>query len=156
MAEEPEEAVLQLRRRVADRLKNPRILRITFHTFRHWKATTLYHQTKDILCVMRFLGHKNIRNTLIYVQLEEAIFERRNEELVSREATTVEEVCKPIEAGFEYVCDVNDARIFRKRKQKAPIMRRVCRMVRGLGSHIRLYSTFFAQCTPREQSTCGR
>ena len=25
-------------------------------------------------CVMRFLGHKNINNTLLYVQLEEALF----------------------------------------------------------------------------------
>jgi len=44
------------RRRVAGKLKNPRILSITYRTFRHWKATTLYHQTKDILYVMRFLG----------------------------------------------------------------------------------------------------
>ena len=104
------------RRRIAGKLKNPRILRITFHTFRHWKATTLYHQTKDILYVMRFLGHKNIKNTLIYVQLKEAIFEKGSDEFISKVATTVEEVCKLVEAGFEYVCDINDTKVFRKRK----------------------------------------
>jgi len=30
-----------------------------------------YHKTKDILYVMRLLGHKNIKNTLIYTQLIE-------------------------------------------------------------------------------------
>jgi integrase len=104
------------RRRVAGKLKNPRILSITYHTFRHWKATTLYHQTKDILYVMRVLGHKNIRNTLAYVQLEEAIFEKGSDDYISKAATTVEEVCKLVEAGFEYVCDVNEAKVFKKRK----------------------------------------
>ena len=28
----------------------------------------------------------------------------------------VEEVCKLVDAGFEYVCEVGDAKIFRKRK----------------------------------------
>ncbi|MBS7651890.1 site-specific integrase [Candidatus Bathyarchaeota archaeon] len=64
-----------LMKRVAYKLKNPRILGITFHTFRYWKATTLYHQTKDILYVMNSLGHKNIKNTLIYVRLDEAIYQ---------------------------------------------------------------------------------
>ena len=35
------------RKRLAQTLQNPRLLRITFHTLRHWKATILYHQTKD-------------------------------------------------------------------------------------------------------------
>jgi len=57
------------RRRVAQKLQNPRILQIKFHTLRHWKATMEYHRTKDILHVMQLLGHKNINNTLIYTQL---------------------------------------------------------------------------------------
>jgi len=58
---------------------------MSFHTIRHWKATTLYHQTKDILYVMKFLG-------------------------------TVEEAKELIEAGFEYVCDFDGVKLFRKRK----------------------------------------
>jgi len=57
------------RKRLAQKLKNPRLLRITFHTFRHWKATMEYHRTRDIIHVMQLLGHKNIKNTLIYVHL---------------------------------------------------------------------------------------
>jgi len=40
---------------------NSRLLQITFHTFRHWKATMEYYKTKDILYVMHLLGHKNIK-----------------------------------------------------------------------------------------------
>jgi len=46
------------RKRAANKLDNPRLNQITFHTFRHWKATMEYHKTKDILYVMRLLGHK--------------------------------------------------------------------------------------------------
>jgi len=38
---------IKTRKRLAQTLQNPRLLRITFHTLRHWKATMLYHQTKD-------------------------------------------------------------------------------------------------------------
>jgi len=101
---------------LARNLQNPRLLQIHFHTFRHWKATMLYHQTKDILYVMQFLGHRNIKNTLIYIQLEESLFKDQNEEFICKVATTVEEAKILIEAGFEYVCDFNGAKMFRKRK----------------------------------------
>jgi integrase len=54
------------RKKIALKLQNPRIQQITFHTFRHWKGRTEYRRTKDILYVMRLLGHRNIKNTLIY------------------------------------------------------------------------------------------
>ena len=103
------------RKRVAHKLGNPRIIQIHFHTFRHWKATMLYSQTKDILYVKNFLGHKNINNTLIYVQLADVIF-KENDEYVCKAAKTLEEAAKLIEAGFEYVTDVDGVKLFRKRK----------------------------------------
>jgi len=57
------------RAKVAAKLKNERIRKITFHTLRHWKATMEYAITKDIQHVMRIMGHKNIQNTLLYTQL---------------------------------------------------------------------------------------
>jgi len=39
-----------------------------------------------------------------------------DDELVSEVASTVEEARKLVDAGFDYVCDVDDAKIFRKRK----------------------------------------
>lgn len=100
------------RKKVATKLRNPRIEKITFHTFRHFKATMEYHKTKDILHVMRILGHKNINNTLIYTHLVDF----KDDEYVSKVATTPEIACKLVEAGFEHVCQVDGNHIFRKRK----------------------------------------
>ncbi len=103
------------RKRLAHKLSNPRLMKIHFHTFRHWKGTILYHQTKDIYYVMQRLGHKNIKNTLLYIQLEEALFQGETD-YISKVAKTEKDVCSLIEAGFEYVTDFQDAKIFRKRK----------------------------------------
>jgi integrase len=100
------------RRRAASKLKNPRLLQISFHTFRHWKATMEYHKTRDILHVMQLLGHRSIQNTLVYTQL----IGFKDDEWTARVATSEKEVCQLVEAGFEYVCDYNGNRVFRKRK----------------------------------------
>jgi len=101
------------RKRSAKKLGNPRLLRIHFHTLRHWKATMEYHRTKDILYVMRLLGHKSIANTLIYTQLIE--FEE-DDKYCSAIAHNTEEAQKLIESGFEYVCNHENVMLFRKRK----------------------------------------
>ena len=104
-------------RRIAYKLKNPPILRITFKTFRHWKGTTEYHRTKDILHVQQVLGHKNIQNTLRYITLAEELF-KDQQEYISKVANTVKDACALVEAGFQYVtgeCD-DGGKIFRKPK----------------------------------------
>ena len=65
---------------------------------------------------MGFLGHKNVKNTLIYAQLEEALFKDEDEEYVCKTAVTVDEAKDLIERGFEYVCTVEGVKLFRKRK----------------------------------------
>jgi len=100
------------RRRIAAKLQNPRIQQITFHTFRHWKATMEYHETKDIIHVMRMLGHKNINNTLIYTQL----LDSHDDNYIVKVAESIEEDKGLIEAGFEYVTDRAGMKIYRKRK----------------------------------------
>lgn len=105
------------RKRIARQLGNPRLLKVVFTTFRHWKATMLYHQTKDILYVMKFLGHKCIRNTLVYIDLERAIYGTPSEEeFTVRVASTLDEACELLEAGFDYVTDMEGKKLFRKRK----------------------------------------
>ncbi len=101
------------RRKIAYKLQNPRLLNITFHTFRHWKATTEYARTKDILYVMNLLGHKRIQNTLIYTQLTDL----KSDDYTCKVATSVEEAKPLIEAGFEFVCAMQyGISLFRKRK----------------------------------------
>ena len=105
-----------VRKRLAKKLTNPRLLRITFHTFRHWKATVEYHKTKDILHAQELLRH---RNTLIYITIEEGLYgEQSTDEHHIKVAKNVEEAAELIEVGFEYVTgDYNDGgKIFRNRK----------------------------------------
>jgi integrase len=99
-------------KRIALKLGNPRLNQITFHTFRHWKATMEYHKTKDILHVMRLLGHKNIKNTRVYTQL--VTFE--DDDYTCKAAANVKEALELIEAGHEYVCDVDSVKLCTKRK----------------------------------------
>jgi integrase len=110
---------LKSRKRIAKKLNNPRLARITFRTLRHWKATKEYHRTKDILYVQKLLGHKNIQNTLIYIDLEKALFNSTNQdEFTVRAAANIGEACSLVEAGFEYVTGdyADGGKIFRKRK----------------------------------------
>jgi glycogen debranching enzyme len=107
------------RKTAAKKFNNPRLLKITFVTLRHWKGTMEYHKTKDILHVKRILGHKRIDNTLIYINLENAIFKTpKDDEFTVRVAHNVKEACGLVEVGFQYVTgNYNDGgKIFRKRK----------------------------------------
>ena len=101
------------RRALARKLGNPNISRITFKTFRHWKATMEYHKTKDILHTMRLLGHKNIQNTLVYTHLVD--FDSDDSYSV-RIASTLKQFAELLEKGFEYISDYEGKKILRKRK----------------------------------------
>lgn len=104
------------KRTIAKKIQNPRLLRIHFHTLRHWKATILYHETKDILYVKQFLGHKRIDNTLLYVQIAKTIFKNTTDEFTVKVAKTPEEIQQLLEVGFQYVCERDGLMFFRKRK----------------------------------------
>ncbi len=62
---------------------------------------------------MQALGHKNIKNTLLYVQLEEALFQGESE-YVSKVAKTEKDVCNLVETVFEYFTDFQDAKILER------------------------------------------
>jgi len=100
------------RKRVAHKLQNPRIDRITFHTLRHFYGTMEYHKTKDILHVQERLGYRSITSTLIYTHLVN--FE--SDEFHTAISKSLEEDEELLKAGFEYVTEREDVKIFRKRK----------------------------------------
>lgn len=104
------------RKSLAFKLQNPRLKEIGLHTFRHWKATMEYHKTRDILHVQQLLGHRDLRNTLIYINLEKALFQNVDDEFHVKVAQNLEEACKLLEVGFEYVTEIDGAQVFRKRK----------------------------------------
>ena len=110
-----------IRARLAFRTKNRRIKQIHLHSFRHWFACMLYHHTKNIMLVKEKLGHRSITSTQVYVQLLQT---SGKEEYISQTATTLEEMTKLIEQGFEYVTDTKIGemtyKLFRKKKAWRP------------------------------------
>jgi integrase len=100
------------RKELAQKLQNPRLQQIHFHTLRRFYATKEYARTRDILHVMRQLGHSNIMHTLTYTHLVDF----PTDDYICKVAKTIEEAQLLIENGFDFVTDVQDAKLFRKRK----------------------------------------
>jgi integrase len=103
---------IRRRKRLAAKLQNPRLEQIAFKTLRHFKATTEYHKTKDILHVMQLLGHKNIRNTLVYTHL----VNWESDEFVSKVGASQKEITELIKSGFDFILQKDGLAYFRKRK----------------------------------------
>jgi hypothetical protein len=76
----------------------------------------LHHQTKDPYYVKDFLGHKSLASTEIYINIERTTFESACDEFTVKVTEKPEEVKALLEAGFEYVCDMDNVKLFRKRK----------------------------------------
>jgi integrase len=106
------------RKFLSRKLSNPRLTAISFTTFRHWKGTMEYHRTHDILHVKELLGHMRIDNTMVYINLENAVFASKSDQFYAAVATERDQAVKLVEAGFEYVTgEYNDGgKIFKKRK----------------------------------------
>jgi len=58
------------------------------------------------------LGHKRLENTEIYTHL----IDFENDEYHSATAQTIDEAKNLIENGFEFVCDMEGIKLFKKRK----------------------------------------
>jgi integrase len=105
------------RKRLAFKLQNPRLKQIHFHTLRHWKATMEYHYKPDILHVAELLGHKDLENTRLYIQLEKNLFKNiPDDNFIIRAAHNLEEAVKLGEVGFEPFVVIDGVQLFRKRK----------------------------------------
>ena len=79
------------------------------------------HDLEYLLFLKQKLGHKSITSTQIYVQLLQT---SGKEEYVSKAVTTLEDITKLIEQGFEYVTDTKIGaityKLFRKKKAWHP------------------------------------
>lgn len=65
---------------------------------------------------LKLLGHRNIKNTMIYIDFENALFTGENDEFHVKIAKTVGEACKLAEVGFDYFTTINGIQIFHKRR----------------------------------------
>jgi integrase len=102
-----------LRKKVARYTVNPRIMKITMVTFRHFGATWLHHQTRDILLVKKLLGHKKIENTMKYMQL----IQFKDNEYEVATATTLDKAKSILASGFDYITEKNGIMLFREPKK---------------------------------------
>ena len=102
------------REKLAKKLNNPRLLRIHFHTFRHFKATMEYARTLDLVRTQRKLGHRNIQSTLRYTHLID--FTKGEYEVQRPKASKDED--ELIEQGYQFVRydEIEKRPIYRRRK----------------------------------------
>jgi integrase len=116
LVRDKEHSLQAQRERLAEKINNPRLARITFHTLRHWKGTMEYHKTQSPDNVKHSLGHRNLSSTEIYFNMEQALFTEKNQDFHVKAVATLDEACKLLELGFEYVCEMDGQKLFRKRK----------------------------------------
>jgi len=103
-----------VRRRMAEKLQNPRLLKIKLTTFRHWGATMIAHYTNgNVLTVKKLLGHKNVQNTMRYI----GMIHFKDDEFDVTTATTVDEAKTVLAAGYDYVIEKNGIMLFRRPKR---------------------------------------
>jgi len=100
------------RKRAAEKLQNPRLSKITFHTLRHWRGTREYEKTLDPIHVRDFLGHSCLKNTEIYIHRLKSGRQEYHVKATKDEKEAIEFAGQ----GFEYWHTVNGLHIFRKPK----------------------------------------
>ena len=106
-------AFAKVRKRVAQRLQNPRLLQIHFHTLRHWRASRECEKTGDVYAVKDLTGHMNIANVDRYQHSTYT-----SDDYISKRPKTSQEEDALISSGFEFVLfdDREQVSIYRKRK----------------------------------------
>jgi integrase len=103
----------KVRKRLSFKLENPRLLKIHFHSFRHWFACKTYWKTRDILYTQKVLGHRDLQSTLRYTQLVEW---KAEDSYHSKAVKSTMEAEQLIAEGGEYLLTAPDgAMLFRKR-----------------------------------------
>jgi len=107
------ESYRTLRNRLTKNLQDPTLKTIRLYDFRHFKASMEYHRTKDLLYIKQLLGHKDLRTTLRYTQLLENL---GNDEFHCKTAKTINEATQLIENGFQYITEIDNTKLFKKRK----------------------------------------
>ena len=108
------ECFLAVRNRTAKRLQNPRLLAITFKSFRHWGGSMLAHYTNgNVLTIKNALRHRAIQSTMKYIHM----IHFKDDDYEVATATTVEEIKQLAHAGFQKFDELNGIHVYRKPKR---------------------------------------
>jgi integrase len=105
------------RKRASQKFQNSDMLKIHFHTYRHWHATMAQRQLHDKGYVQMILGHKYSQSTDRYTNLAIAYGDTTTDEYETRVADTLKEAQSLVEVGFEYHLEVEGHKLFRRKKE---------------------------------------
>jgi integrase len=101
-----------VRNRLAEKLNDPTIKTIRLYDFRHYFCTHTLHQKKDAYYTMNKMGHKKLTTTQKYMHF----LDLDSDEWICKAASNAKDATALIEAGFEYVQQIDVFSLYRKRK----------------------------------------
>lgn len=103
-----------LRKRAAYTLQNPRLLKISLSSFRHWGGTMLAEYTNgNVLTVKKLLGHRHVTNTMRYI----GRIQFKDDKYEIQTATSEDEIKQLGANGFEKYDEHNGIHFYRKPKR---------------------------------------
>ena len=103
----------RIRKRAAHTLQNPRLLKITLTSYRHWGGTMIaYYTNGNVLTVKKLLGHRHVENTMKYI----GRIQFKNDRFDIATATNEEEIKQLGATGFEKYDEHNGIHFYRKPK----------------------------------------
>jgi len=95
----------------------------------HWKATMEYYRTKDILHVMKAFRPETLGTPSLHTTAD-----IEDDQYVRKAAINAREGTELIEAGYEYLCDVENVQAVQKRQIDSKII-----SSRGSRMHLSLF-----------------
>jgi hypothetical protein len=101
-----------MRNALADKLKDPTLKTIRLYDLRHYFCTKKLNDIGNPYTVMVLMGHTKLTTTHRYMHL----LNLNDDEWTCTGATTAKEAMKLIEAGFQYVQQIDGLSLYRKRK----------------------------------------
>jgi len=106
-----------MRARTAEKLQNPRLLKIHCHTFRHWKATTMMLKGTDSYFIRQLLGHKTATMTDRYINIVKSLLGNGDEQYICKcvEATDKIGIMRLIEDAYTKADEADGIHFYRKR-----------------------------------------
>jgi integrase len=107
------EAWREARGKAAKKLGKPELKNILLKSLRNYSAAQLYYATNDPWRVMLHLGHKKLDTTQHYISGMQL---QGDPEYTCKTATNAKEAIELLEAGYQYIQDIDGLKIYRKRK----------------------------------------
>ena len=97
---------------ISAKTANKELLKVHLHSFRHFFATKLYLQTRDIRYVQKKMGHRSITSTTIYENSEP---NQEVEQYTIKAVASKKEAIKLGELGYEPFDTIDGVKLYRKR-----------------------------------------